>query len=74
MCWFVDDLEKTEMYALTYEEALDIARKSRWTTTKSWKREGYSTTKPSEKPCEMLKPYRMHRGDWKKKILKSVSP
>jgi len=58
------------MYALTYREAFGVAEKMRWTKTASWKKEGYSTTKPSEELCELLRQHRMHRGDWKKKVVK----
>jgi len=66
--WFVDNPERTEMYALTYQEAFEVAKKMGWTKTASWKKEGYSTTKPSEELCNLLRAYRMHRGDWKKKV------
>src|SRR5262249_31860814 len=71
--WYVDNLEKTEIYALTYPEALAIATKLGWTKTASWKKDGYNTTAPSSQLHEMLRPYRMHRGDWKKKILAAQS-
>ena len=67
--WFVENPEKTEMYALIYSEALSVATKMGWTKTHSWKMGGYSTNSPSEKLRALLKPYRMHGGDWKKKIL-----
>jgi hypothetical protein len=70
--WFVDNAEKAEMYALTYSESVGIATKMGWTKTPSWKKGGYSTNSPSEKLCELLRPYRMHRGDWKKKVLGSI--
>jgi len=67
--WFVHNAERTEIYALTYEEAFKIAAKMGWTKTASWKKGGYSTTQPGERLCELLKPYRMHPGDWKGKII-----
>jgi hypothetical protein len=67
--WYVDNLEKSEIYALTYPEALEVATKLGWTKTESWGKEGYSTTSPSDSLRKLLRPYRMHRGDWKKKIL-----
>jgi hypothetical protein len=67
--WYVDNLERTEMYALTYDEAFRVAVEMGWTKTASWKKEGYSTTRPSEELCGLLRPYRMHRGEWKRKVI-----
>jgi hypothetical protein len=66
--WYVDDPLKTVTYALTYDEAYDVAKKMKWTRTKSWEREGYTTNQPSERLCDLLDPYRMKPGKWWEKV------
>ncbi len=66
--WFVDDPKKTVTYALTYAEALSVAERVKWTETKSWEREGYSTTNPSVEICELLEPHKMTSEKWRLKV------
>jgi hypothetical protein len=66
--WHVDDPVKTVTYALTYDEAYALAKKVKWTKTKSWERDGYSTTRPSAQLCELLEQYRMREGKWWEKV------
>jgi hypothetical protein len=51
-------------YALTYPDALKIAKKMNWTRTISWKGGGYGTTNPSRRLVALLEPYRMTPAKW----------
>ena len=69
--WYVHDPNKTVTYALTYKEALVIARKC-WPRAKgnstSWKRGGYSTSKPSAELRTLLEPFKITEGQWWEKV------
>jgi hypothetical protein len=67
--WFVDDPQKTETYALTYPEALEVATEMGWTKTESWARDGYSTTSPSDKLLNILAKHRMTKEKWREKVV-----
>lgn len=58
----------TETFGLTYSEALAVAEAMGWTATLSWKREGYTTTRPSAKLRGLLEPHRMVPGRWLEKV------
>tara|TARA_Y100000310_G_scaffold238471_1_gene241852 strand:- start:450 stop:911 length:462 start_codon:yes stop_codon:yes gene_type:complete len=67
--WYIQDENKCVTYALTYKEALEIAEKMGWTNTSSWNdKGGYSTSNPSKKLTELLKPYKMNSKKWWNKI------
>jgi hypothetical protein len=66
--WFIEDPKQTVTYALTYDEALSVATKIGWTETKSWAREGYSTTNPSVELCELIQPFQMTPDKWWRKV------
>ncbi len=66
--WFIEEPENTVTYALTYNEALVLATEVGWTKTKSWEREGYSTTSPSVDICKLLEPHRMTPQKWWAKV------
>ena len=76
--WEVDDSSKTVAYALTYGEALAIARKKKWTRTLSWVeggkngKRGYSVTAVREhsKLWCMLQPFQMIPELWLAKVKK----
>jgi hypothetical protein len=68
---FVVEHEPNEAraFALTYEQALAVAERMRWTKTASWREKGsYGTTRPSKKLLTTLEPYLMSTGDWKRKV------
>ncbi|MGH8397619.1 MAG: hypothetical protein ACRETA_05165 [Gammaproteobacteria bacterium] len=57
-------------YALTYKEALDIAKKLGWTKTDSWRvKGGYGTTTPSNELKAFLAPYKMSLQKWRQKLI-----
>ena len=67
--WGLRSPEHAESFALTYPEALTIAKALKWTKTISWKENGkYSTSHPSKELCELLAPYKMSPDAWRKKI------
>lgn len=71
--WNVGGEESPEIYALTYEEAVNIGDKLGWTGTASWEAGAYATTKPSARLLELLGDYRMkpqgnHQG-WRGKLV-----
>jgi hypothetical protein len=66
--WHVDEPEAACTYALSYAEALAVADAMRWTGTASWARGGYSMSRPSKRLRELLEPYRMAPGDWRRKV------
>jgi hypothetical protein len=66
--WYANDPDQARAYALRYDEAKGVADKMGWTETESWRRGVYSTTRPSLRLQELLNPYRMLPGDWRKKV------
>ncbi len=70
--WHVNDPRETVVYAMTYPEAFEIADRIGWTATASWKRGGYSTTRPSAKIREQLEQFRMTPSKWSECIVGST--
>jgi hypothetical protein len=71
--WHAQSPSQAIIYAMTYEEAFDIADRKRWTLTNSWQNEGYySTTRPDRMLREYLKPHLMTSEKWR--ILLSREP
>ncbi len=75
--WEVDDSTKTVAFALTYDEALKIARKKGWTRSSSWKeggkagKRGYTVTRVRQHSelWEMLQGHLMTPKRWKDKVI-----
>jgi hypothetical protein len=69
--WHVHDPNTSVTYALTYKEALAVARKC-WPRAQrnsaSWSRGRYSTTKPSSELRNLLKHFQMSEGTWWEKV------
>jgi hypothetical protein len=53
-----------EFYAMPWTTARDIADGLGWTSTESWQRGGYATTRPSARVREAVAPHRMGPGRW----------
>ena len=71
--WYVNIPTQATIYAMTYEEALDIANKKGWTRTNSWQVGGaYSTTKPDRTLRNYLKPYAMTPDKWRITLSRTV--
>ena len=54
--WYVHDPDRECAYALSYIEALGVAEQMGCTSTLSWQRAGYSTTRPSKRLLDLLNP------------------
>jgi hypothetical protein len=74
--WNLADPQATKCFALTYVEALRVARRMGWTRTGSWLkggrfgRRGYSTTRPSKKLRGLLVAYEITSEKWWRRISK----
>lgn len=66
--WYANDPGQACAYALRYDEAKSIADQMGWTRTESWRRGGYSTTRPPRRLQTLLAPYRMGAGHWLRKV------
>jgi hypothetical protein len=66
--WYANDPDQARVYALRYDEAESVADQMGWTSTESWRRGIYSTTRPSQRLQTLLEPYRMRAGDWHRKV------
>lgn len=66
--WNVHSPADIEIYAAWYAEAESIAETMGWTSTASWAKSGYATTRPSRKLRELLAPMRMSTDSWRAKI------
>jgi hypothetical protein len=66
--WHANDPEQACAYALRYDQAKDVADEMGWTRTESWRRGVYSNTRPGRRLQELLEPYRMGPGDWRRKV------
>jgi hypothetical protein len=67
--WHVGGSEPTETFALTCQEAITIGDTMGYTKTESWVGQGaYVTTRPSDRLCRLLEPYRMTPNAWWVKV------
>jgi hypothetical protein len=67
--WHAKEPKDSEVYALTYDEALRIVKSKPYLTSKSWKDEsGYSVTHAGAELKGMLKEYRMTPKKWRQRL------
>jgi hypothetical protein len=72
--WNLGNESITKCFALTYAEALAVARKMRYTRTASWRtgagshKRGYTTTRPSKPLQRLLAGYEMDAAKWIQKV------
>jgi len=67
--WHAKEPEASEVYALTYDEALEIVKSKPYFSSKSWIDEGgYSVTHAGAELKEMLKEYRMTPKKWRQRL------
>lgn len=67
--WHAKQPEASEVYALTYDEALKIVKSKPNSSSKSWIDEGgYSVTHAGAELKEMLKEYRMTPNKWRRRL------
>ena len=62
--WYVGDPERAEVYALTYDQSIDIANRMGYTKTPSWGKGNYATTRTSRKLAKLLEPHKMTPAKW----------
>lgn len=63
--WHLESAEKAVTYGLLYPQAVEVAEQMGWDRTPTWKEKGYySTTRPSTRLKDLLKPYRMTPERW----------
>ena len=63
--WEVGTPQSSPIFAMTYAQALAVARDCGWTRTESWKRGHYAATTVSKAIRERLEPFRMTTSRWK---------
>lgn len=67
--WHAKEPEAAEIYALTYDEALQIVKRKPYFSSKAWIDEGgYSVTHAGAELKEMLKEYRMTPKKWRQRL------
>jgi len=67
--WHAKEPKDSEVYALTYDEALEIVKSKPYSTSKSWIDEGgYSVTHAGAELKEMLREYRMTPKKWHQRL------
>jgi hypothetical protein len=71
--WGVRDVEDAGVFAMSYPQAVAIAKAMGWTNTVSWRRGGYMTTAPSAKLRKILGEHRMTADRWVKLIAGDVT-
>lgn len=62
--WHIAEPDAAVTFALTYAEALDVARRMGYTKTESWRRGTYVNTRPGGRLRRLLEPYRMSPRKW----------
>lgn len=66
--WGLKAPDHAQTFALTYQEALNIAEQLGWTKTASWAQGKYTTSVPSKRICQLLEPFAMSAPAWRKKV------
>lgn len=67
--WHLDGAGEPQTFALTVSESTEIANELGWTRTASWTENGgYSTTRPSGRVLELLRPHVMTPQAWWSKV------
>jgi hypothetical protein len=68
--WGLAQLDLVATYALTYPEAVKVAEDMGWVTTATWAKDGcYTTSNPSARLLDQLKPFLMTPEKWRAKVL-----
>jgi hypothetical protein len=67
--WYLNDADKAATYALTYQEAVQVAEDMDWGYWKDHM--NISITNPGKKLCLLLEPYRMTPEAWWDKVTAS---
>ena len=62
--WNLGTSERSEIYALTYAQAVQVAQRMGYTKTVSWKKGSYVATRPGRRLHLLLEQYRMTPKKW----------
>jgi|GEM_PF-615384 len=67
--WNIDEPEKSQVYAMTYTQALTILIAKGYDKSSSWKDGGsYSVSVPDKRLMELLEPYHMNAKAWAQRV------
>jgi hypothetical protein len=67
--WHAKNPDESEIYALTYKEALEVVKRKPYASTKSWVEDGgYSVTHAGAELKAMLTQYRMNPKKWRDRL------
>jgi hypothetical protein len=67
--WNVQAPERSEVYALTFSDAMQVMEKKGYAKTDSWTKRGYYFVRSAGPELkEMLKPYKMTTERWQEKL------
>ena len=62
--WNLETPQEAVTFAMSYDEAVSVAKEMGWTKTPSWKKGAYSTSAPSKKLIARLERHKMTPGRW----------
>lgn len=62
--WNLETPQEAVTFAMSYDEAVIVAKEMGWTKTPSWKKGAYSTSAPSKKLISRLERHKMTPGRW----------
>ena len=72
--WHVSDGQENEIFLMTYTDALKILHHRGHACTKSWREDGkYSITNPSPQLRDALVPFKIGRGQLRKRLERDLS-
>jgi len=67
--WNVQDPERSDVYALTFGDALQVMKKKGYAETDSWTKKGYYFVRSAGIELkEILEPYKMNTKRWREKL------
>lgn len=67
--WNVNTPDRSEIYVLTFEDAVEVLEKKKYAQTESWTKAGrYFVRDAGEELKEHLEPFRMTRERWQEKL------
>ncbi len=66
--WYLSEPLRSVIYALSFDEAVAVAREMGYTTTASWEKGLYTNTRPSPELVAKLEPFKMTPARWWSKV------
>ena len=71
--WHVNDAEETEIFLLTYADALEVLHQRGHDQTDSWREDGkYSITNPGAKLKEALAPFKIAKAGFRERLVRHI--